>query len=218
VKRLALAATLAATLAVPAWGAGRPRTAVPAKAPVAGDSVAGQAKAEAERCVECHGPQGQGDGHTNPAVRFAKLAGQHVDYLARQLQAYRSGARRHDVMRINAQRLEDADIRDLAAFFAAQAAMQGDGSGEHTSAALLYRQGDTSRGVVACAACHGDEGRAPPTAPRLAGQDARYLEQQLADWRSGWRTETVAGVMNATTRALTDAEIRAFAQYLSSRR
>jgi len=182
-----MVAALAAALAASAWGAGRPQLVLPLKAPVAGDPVAGQAKAEAERCVECHGPQGQGDGHTNPEVRFPKLAGQYADYLARQLRDYRSGARRHDVMRLNAQRLEDADIRDHAAFFAAQTAMQGDGSGEHDAVAMLYRQGDVARDVLACAACHGEEGRAPPTAPRLAGQDARYLEQQLADWRSGWR-------------------------------
>lgn len=223
--QLALAALLAATTAAPRAAAApkpapaaRPASVNPARPAPVGDPVAGRAKAEAERCVECHGPQGQGDGHTNPEVRFAKLAGQHADYLARQLRDYRSGARRHDVMRINAQRLEEADIRDLAAFFAAQPPMQGDGGGEHTTAALLYRQGDTGRGIVACAACHGDEGRAPLTAPRLAGQDARYLAQQLTDWRSGWRTEATPGAMNAATRALTDAEIHALSSYLASRR
>lgn len=204
-------------LAVLASASAAPPRAKPV-AVVAGDPVAGKLKAEAERCIECHGPLGQGDGHTNPEVRFAKLAGQHADYLARQLRAYRSGARRHDVMRLNAQRLEEVDIRDLAAFFAAQAPMQGDGQGDHAAAASLYRQGDTTRRIAACVACHGEEGRAPVTAPRLAGQEARYLEQQLNDWRSGWRTEPVPGVMNTVARALSDAEIRALSSYLASRR
>lgn len=46
------------------------------------------------------------------------LAGQPVFYLAAQLRAYRSGARRHEVMSVIARPLTDDDITNLAAWFA----------------------------------------------------------------------------------------------------
>ena len=66
-----------------------------APAPLEGDAVAGKDKADAERCIECHGARGQGDGHADGGqIRFAKLAGQRLEYLVRQLQNYRSGTRK----------------------------------------------------------------------------------------------------------------------------
>lgn len=172
----------------------------------AGDSAAGRAKAEAERCFECHGAEGQGDGQAN--ARFARLAGQRADYLLQQLKNYRSGARKHDVMRLNTQHLDDADLLDIAAYFASRPPMQGDhGKGDGEAGRSLYQQ--------ACAACHGEQGQgghAEPAAPRLAGQDAHYLAQQLLDWRSAWRT---GAPMNEVAKPLSDAQIRALATYLS---
>lgn len=186
-----------------------------------GSIEAGGAKAEAERCNECHGAQGQGDGHTNPEVRFPKLAGQHASYLVTQLQRYRSGQRKHEVMKLNTRDLSDDDLRDLAAFYASLPPMRAQPARADTSsAAALYTQGDAARGVIACISCHGPAGRglAPgqPQFPVLAGQDTHYLELQLQDWRSAWRTEPPGGTMNQIARRLTDAEIKALAGYLAS--
>jgi cytochrome c553 len=177
---------------------------VPFATLAAGDADAGRTKAEAERCMECHGAEGQGDGQAK--VRFAKLAGQRADYLLQQLKSYRSGARRHDVMRLNTQHLDDADLLDLAAYFASRAPMRGEGVGDHAAGRALFMQ--------ACSSCHGAAGQGGDApAPRLAGQDARYLEQQLLDWRSAWRT---GAVMNQVAKVLSDAEIRALVAYLST--
>jgi cytochrome c553 len=171
----------------------------------AGDPVAGRSKAEAERCFECHGAEGQGDGQAG--AHFPRLAGQRAAYLVAQLKSYRSGARKSDVMRLNTQHLDDADLYDIAAWFESRAPMRGGGRGNDAGHALFMQ---------ACASCHGEGGRGGvQDTPNLAGQDARYLEQQLLDWRSAWR---VAPVMNQATKALSDAEIRALAAYLSSQR
>ena len=83
----------------------------------------------------------------------------------------------------------------------------------------LYTRGDPSRGVTACVECHGDAGKGRPagvaTAPVIGGQEARYLERQLTEWRSGERRNSPEGAMNRVTQALTDPEIQALASYLS---
>ncbi|MBL0727783.1 c-type cytochrome [Piscinibacter sp. HJYY11] len=191
-----------------------------AASPPIGNVEAGRLKAEAERCHECHGAQGQGDGHTNADARFAKLAGQHASYLLMQLQRYRSGQRKHDVMQLNTRDLDDQDLRDLSAYYASLAPMRAEQTaGDPAPARRLFSEGDATRGITACATCHGPggAGTAPvqPQVPLLAGQDPRYLELQLHDWRSSWRTESTPGLMNQVTRHLTDAEIKGLASYLS---
>ncbi len=76
------------------------------------DIVAGRAKAQA--CAVCHGPLGISSQPDAP-----HLAGQSAIYLSSQLKAYRSGARLHEVMAVMAKPLSDADIANLAAWYAA---------------------------------------------------------------------------------------------------
>lgn len=210
-----------------AWAAsgvpkGRPADGKTAKVTVfKGDPVLGRDKAESERCQECHGVDGNGAGHANgPEGKFAKLAGQLPQYILKQIQDFRSGARKHDQMAIMARSVSDEDVADIAAYFHAQPLMQGDGSGRYEVADRLFNQGDSARGIPACASCHGLQGRGPtasPLTPVIGGQEWRYLEKQLLDWRSGDRKNSADGVMNQVTRKLTDAEVQALADYLSTR-
>jgi len=180
----------------------------------AADPQAGALKADAERCIECHGVEGQGDGHGAAShVRFAKLAGQRADYLLQQLMAFRGGTRRSDVMRLNVRHLNDADLRDLAAYYATRAPMRAESQATPAPAPALYLQGDTTRRITACVSCHNAQA---DSVPRIAGQDERYLTQQLEDYRSGWRKAPAASVMNEASRDLSDADIRALAAYLAS--
>jgi len=207
--------------APPKPAAPKATTAKPPVATPAGNATLGRDKAEAERCIECHGERGQGQEHANgPEGKFAKLAGQSAPYLWKQIEDFRSGARKHDVMAVMARSVEDADLHDILAWFASQPPMQGDGTGQSDAGQRLYTQGDAGRGIPACASCHGDAQRAPvtPQHPRLAGQEYRYLAQQLHDWRSGWRRNSPGGVMAPITAKLTDAELDALALYLAGLR
>ncbi|MEP7101651.1 MAG: cytochrome c, partial [Burkholderiales bacterium] len=76
------------------------------------DIDAGRAKAQA--CAVCHGPLG-----VSVAPDAPNLAGQPAIYLSAQLRAYRSGARKHEVMAVMAKPLSDDDIAQLAVWFAA---------------------------------------------------------------------------------------------------
>lgn len=95
----------AASALVTAWAA--LATSLPASAQ---DAAAGRAKAAA--CAVCHGPLG-----VSTAPDAPNLAGQPALYLASQLRAYRSGARKHEVMAVIAKPLSDEDIQNLAAWF-----------------------------------------------------------------------------------------------------
>ena len=75
----------------------------------AGDPDAGREKARG--CASCHGMDGHGR---------IPLAGDSAGYLEEQLRAYRSRIRRDETMNAIAKELDDRDIADLAAYFAAQ--------------------------------------------------------------------------------------------------
>lgn len=86
---------------------------VSAHANAGGNAEAGKAKSTA--CAACHGVDGN-----SPTAMFPKLAGQHKDYLYHSLKAYKSGKRKNPIMAGQVQNLSDADMADLAAFFAKQ--------------------------------------------------------------------------------------------------
>jgi cytochrome c553 len=172
----------------------------------AGDVAAGRIKSESERCQECHGADGNGNGEDG---KFARLAGQYPAYIVKELQDFRSGARKHDVMMIMARSLEESDLADIAAYYGGLPAMRGDATRADTEAAL--------RLFAACAACHGAQGKGNGNAafPVIGGQDAKYLRTQLLAWRSGERRNSPGGAMNDAAKGLTDAEIDLLAHYLS---
>ncbi len=188
-----------------------------------GNAEAGFAKAENERCMECHGVDGQGHGHVDGAgkiVKFAKLAGQDVAYMFKQIQDFRSGARKDDFMKMMANSISDEDATDIFAYFSAQKPMQGDGNQEapNTIGQQLFEQGDSQRGIIACISCHTKTIDRKNIAPRLHGQEWRYLQKQMLDWRSGQRRNDHTGVMNKLLQPLKDHEIDSLASYLANAR
>lgn len=185
-----------------------------------GDPLRGRELIDSERCMECHGVDGQGAGHPNgPEGKFAKLAGQHPDYLLKQIRDFRSGARKHDQMAIMARSISDEDVIDIAAHFALQPVMKGEPGPINELGQRLYEQGDAARGVPACVACHGPNGKGLPgltLMPLVGGQEWRYLDKQLRDWRSGERRNGADAGMNLAARNLSDADIEALASHLAA--
>lgn len=172
----------------------------------AGNVEAGRIKSESERCQECHGADGNGNGEDG---KFARLAGQYPAYIVKQLQDFRSGARKHDTMMIMARSLDEPDLADIAAYYGGLPAMRGEATQVDTAAA--------QRLFAACVACHGAQGKGNGNAafPVIGGQDVKYLRNQLLAWRSGERRNSPGGAMNEATKELTDAEIDVLAHYLS---
>lgn len=200
-----------------------------ATAAITGDAAAGKAISEDNGCQECHGADGNGEGlNKGAAGKFAKLAGQYPDYIAKQVRDFRTGTRKNDLMAIMAKSIDDSDLADIAIYFSSLPKMQGPGnagkgsadkSSGNAIAKNLFDSGDASRTILPCASCHGVDGKgidAPgQTIPVIGGQDFAYLEKQLQDWRSGERHNSVGDVMNIYTKQLTDAELQALALYVS---
>jgi cytochrome c553 len=177
----------------------------------AGDAEAGKTKSAA--CTACHGPDGNSP--NNPI--WPKLAGQHPDYLEKQLMDFKSGDRKDPTMIGMVAPLNEQDMADLAAYFATQP-KQGGGAAEDKVelGEKLYRAGNAQTGVAACMGCHGPAGSGNPAAnfPALAGQHAAYVEKALKDFRSGNRNNDLNKMMQGVAERMTDAEVAAVAQYI----
>jgi len=176
----------------------------------AGDPGAGKEKSQV--CAACHAA----DGNSIQPV-WPKIAGQHPEYLVKQLTDYRNGDRENAQMSPMAANLSDEDIADLAAFYSSQKVQHGS-----TDPAVLrlgekiYRAGNLEAGVPACLACHGPTGRGNPVAlyPALAGQHAAYTQAQLNAFRSAARKNDANGVMRTVVSRMTEEEIRAVSEYI----
>lgn len=206
---LITAALLAATTAYAGDSAGEIKQRIGSGNPVAG-------KSKSELCQGCHGEAGISSEDLIP-----NLAGQYAIYIAKQLRNFQSGARTHQIMSAMAMTINDADLTDIAAYFASQKTMQGDGKGENAVAKNLFLKGDAGRGIQPCVSCHGANGKGMAanvaTFPVIGGQHKAYLRAQLTNWRSGERSNSPDGVMNKIAKTLTDAEIEALTDYISGR-
>jgi cytochrome c553 len=117
--------------------------------------------------------------------------------------------------------LSAEDMRDVAAYFAAQAPKPGVAKRPDTLdlGRKIWRGGDLARGLPACAACHGAAGAGLPAQyPRLAGQYSEYTEAQLKAFRAGERRNDANKVMQSIAAKMGDPEIRAVADYISGLR
>ncbi len=154
-KRLwILAATISFTIAS--------GTALPA-----GNAETGATKAVI--CAACHGATGNS---TNP--EWPSLAGLGADYIAEQLQNFKSGKRNNPVMMPNAATLSAEDMANLGAYFDSlvNTGLEADPS-YWQAGERLYRGGDSARAIPACMACHGPSGRGNEHRPERHHADDR---------------------------------------------
>ena len=164
-------------------------------------------------CAACHGIDGNSPLSANPS-----LAGQHPEYLLKQLTEFKSGARSNAVMAAMVANLSLDDMRNLAAYYAAQIPQQMGARDKELVAQgrKLYRGGNASNSLAACAGCHSPNGSGIPAQyPRLASQHADYVAAQLKAFRAGDRANDPNQMMRATAVKLTDKEIAALAEYIS---
>ncbi|HZX30595.1 MAG TPA: c-type cytochrome [Rhodocyclaceae bacterium] len=179
-----------------------------------GNPVAGKEKSRVEVCQECHGEDGNSE-----EAKFPKLTGQHAAYIVKQIHDFQTGARKHEIMTGMASAIREADLVDIAAWFASNRPMQGEAPRDNPVGKKLFANGDGARGILPCASCHGAEGKGAATAggvyPAIGGQHRDYLRAQLLDWRIGGRKNSPGGIMNSVAKALTDDEVRALVEYVS---
>jgi len=173
-------------------------------------------------CAACHGAQG-----VSPSTLIPTLAGMNPAVIYKQLDDYRSGKRLWGVMSAIAAVLTDQDSADVAAYFAhrpdglAAVAVEGAPAGgrslrQRDPSLRLVFAGDPERGIPPCAACHGP-GAEELGAPALRGQQAEYIERELAAFAQGTRQNDINQQMRVIAHELTPSEMHAVAAYYGAR-
>ena len=141
----------------------------------------GSAHIQAVGCAACHG-----EGGITRRPGIPSLVGQDPQYLVPAMKAYATGQRKHDLMRLVLSGMGDAEMRNIASYYARQIP-------DRAKTPLI---GDASAGKSAtalCANCHGDRGVSVAAAwPSLAGQDAQYLADAIQGYKTGSRSKAIA--------------------------
>jgi len=164
-------------------------------------------------CFVCHGAEGESSSEV-----FPRLAGQHWQYIAKQLDNFKTGKRKSTAMADMVAKLTPDEMEALGKFFEKQkfeveppkdADLAGMGK-------YIYLHGNKFSGLAACASCHGADAKGTSSLPRLAGQYASYIETQLKQFNQRERTNDNA-VMHAIVSKMTPLEMAAVAEYLSAK-
>jgi cytochrome c553 len=168
----------------------------------------------ASTCAGCHGERGM-----SPDPQFPNMAGQSAFAIYKQLHDFKSGARANDLMASVVQGLDDEQMADVGGHFAALAR----GTLDPQSATVddpdiirLVERGDPSRGLPACASCHGARAGGPIETPTLTGQRKDYLLAQLQAYASAGRHNDIYARMRVIASKLTPGEVERIAHYYAS--
>lgn len=164
-------------------------------------------------CAGCHGERG-----VAPVRQFPDLAGQSAVAIYKQLHDFKSGSRMNPIMSAMAQALNEQQILDLSAHFAAATSRTVDPSSAQVSdegVVRLVERGDPARRVPACNACHGSNAGGPIETPALSHQSKEYLAAQLRAFKSSTRHNDIYTRMRSVAATLTDREIDALATFYS---
>lgn len=164
------------------------------------------------RCFLCHGMEGE-----SASPVFPRLAGQHADYIAKQLADFKSGKRNSDTMKPQAEELTPAEMKALGAFFQAKVVGARPAKDPELLAVgkFVFMRGNQFSGLPACSTCHGAKGLGTPQLPRLAGQHPRYIEDQIKQFNKRERTNDNA-IMHTIASKLSELETHAVAEFIAT--
>ena len=164
-------------------------------------------------CFLCHGAEGE-----SASEVFPRLAGQNAEYIAKQLENFKRGKRKSSAMAPMVAELSPDDMAALGRFYGSRPPHK-EAPKDAPLAAVgqyIYSQGNRFSGVPACASCHGPDGAGSNALPRLAGQHAAYLDNQLKQFNKRERNNDNA-VMHTVVEKMTPLEMAAVSEYLSGK-
>jgi len=173
-------------------------------------------------CQDCHGPSGQGFRGYYPIPR---LAGQQVQYIKNQLEAFLERRRKNAIMLNVAHGLDRGMMTAVAEnFHRLDPRPIGGGAPRQLIARgkEIFQAGIPQANVAACAACHGPNATGKNEIPRLAGQLYEYVVAKLVNWNKergqiASRPDTSL-IMEPVAHSLTRSEAQAVAAYVSTLR
>lgn len=165
------------------------------------------------RCETCHGPGGNSASGTVP-----RLNGQHVEYIKRRLNELQDPTREDPhatrAMGRIVHEYNTATLATVETYFSNQSPSQPSGSGARAAEGMkIFLMGAAAQNIPPCQTCHGDHAEGNGEIPRLAGQHAIYLSNQLQRLRLSMRESPT---MYHPTRAMTDAQIESIVAFLAN--
>jgi cytochrome c553 len=165
----------------------------------------------ADLCAECHGHDGRGISSDYPS-----LAGQHAEYIVKQIFNFKTGQRSNEEMAPVLEKLLAVDIRAVAQHYAQTRAAKWPSSDQKLLAEgrQLYLNGNPPSGIAACVVCHDVNGVGGALMPRVVGQHPVYLAKQLRAFILKQRQND--RLMHLSLLTMTDREIKAVAAYLGN--
>jgi cytochrome c553 len=168
------------------------------------DLAAGEAIARAD-CSACHGMDGRGTTSEIP-----NLTAQPVQYLIEALHAYRDGGRLHAALQDMTTGMSEADIANIAAYYANQTPLTHDVN----LGAIQPSRNESTAVAVLCEECHGEKGISTTQGvPNLAGQQPAYLIASTLEYKSGTRGHDGMGDM---LTELDQVDVEKMAMYFAS--
>ena len=172
-----------------------------------------------QACASCHGKEGR----ASNSGYLPRIAGKPAGYLYNQLINFRDGRRQNSTMAYLLDHMSDPYLMEIANHFASLDLPYPPAQTTQAPAATLargeqlVRHGDATRGVPACASCHGAAMTGvAPAMPGLLGLPHDYLLGQLGAWRAGMRRAAAPDCMGDITRRLSPQDVVAVATWLSS--
>jgi cytochrome c553 len=164
-------------------------------------------------CFVCHGAEGESSSEV-----FPRLAGQHWEYTAKQLENFKSGKRKSTAMSSMVAKLTPDEMVALGKYFEKKSTPREPAKDDDLAGMgkYIYLHGNKFSSLPACSSCHGKEGLGTASLPRLAGQYAVYVEAQLKQFNLRERTNDNE-VMHSIVAKMTPLEMAAVAEYLSGK-
>jgi cytochrome c553 len=173
-----------------------------------------------QACTTCHGAQGI----TSNTAYFPRIAGKPAGYLFNQLQNFKEGRRHYGLMVGMVEHLSDPYLFEMAQYFAGLDVPYPQPVPLKTPASdasmqlgkALSLQGDKTRNIPACTACHGAALMGvQPSIPALLGLPRDYLAAQLGAWQTGLRRAHAPDCMGRVAKLLQPADVDAVANWLA---
>lgn len=172
----------------------------PARTETVGDGNVDLGREISEPCAVCHGPDGNAGGTDMPT-----LAGQDARYFLKAMTAYMEGMRHHQPMFEAVEGLTEAEVINLAAFYAVQEPVRRSVRAPLTTAEWIDR----------CERCHGIDGNSTdPRFPMLAGQDRTYLANALQAYVANTRSNSI---MHAMADPLSPVDLERIVDHYATR-
>lgn len=164
-------------------------------------------------CFLCHGAEGESTSEV-----FPRLAGQHAEYVAKQLDAFKTGARKSSAMSEMVAKLTPDEMLALGRFYEKKSLPREEAKDPQLAAMgrYVYHNGNKFSGVPACVSCHGMNAEGAANLPRLATQFSGYIHTQLKLFNKRARTNDNV-VMHVVAEKMTELEMAAVAEYVSSK-